>query len=432
MCPSTEPHHLTDAGAPPLRRAASEGDLLGAAPAALSVAAQGADAADRGGRLARETVAALTDAGFPRHFVAPGWGGAGGTFTTLLTAVAAVGEGCASAAWVAAVFANFGRLAGFLPHEGQRRIWNDGADARLVGAVAPTGHALPAPGGWLLSGSWRYVSGAGHSHWALLAGKATGSGAEHTRFFAVPRHAYELIDAWSAPGMRGTGSDTVRIDGSFVPRELSFPQRLAAEGASSGYPWLTVPSAAVSPLCLVAPAMGSATAALSAWADRLRETTAGGRQLTDTARVALARSMGEVDAARLLMERAAAVADSGRVTRPHVVRNTRDAALAVDLLSASVSRLYRSVGTSGQAEPRFQRPWRDITTAAGHALLTFEAAGRSYTDELIHPDPSRPIPEPSRPIAKPSRPIPEPPRPIPEPSPKASHGAPRNARSHRE
>lgn len=395
-------HRLKNAEAPPFRRTASEKDLLDAVPAAVSLAAQGADAADRDGRLAPETVTALTDAGFHRLFVPPGRGGSGGTFTALVTAVSAVGEGCASAAWVAAVFANFGRLAGFLPHEGQGRIWGTSADVRLSGAVAPTGRALPTPGGWLLSGRWQYVSGAAFSHWALLAGKVSEGGGEQVRFFAVPRREYEIISAWSALGMRGTGSDTVRINATFVAEELSFPRRLAVDGTSSGYRWLAAPSAAVTPLCFVAPALGAASAALAAWAERLRGAETPGKKPTEAARIAFARSTGEVDAARLLVDRVASDADHGRViTRSDVTRSARDAALAIDLIATAVSRLYRLVGTSGQSEPRFQRPWRDITTAAGHALLDFEAVGRSYTDELIT-------------------------------SQKASHDARRDARSHRE
>ncbi|MFE9857794.1 acyl-CoA dehydrogenase family protein [Streptomyces sp. NPDC005780] len=402
MCPNAELHRLKDAEAPRSRRTSSERDLLDAVPVALSLATQGADAADRDGRLAAETVAALTDAGFHRLFVPPGWGGSGGTFTTLVTTVAAVGEGCASAAWVAAVFANFGRLAGFLPHEGQERIWGSSADVRLSGAVAPTGRALPTPGGWLLSGRWQYVSGAAFAHWALLAGKVAEGGGEQVRFFAVPRHEYEIVRTWSAPGMRGTGSDTVRIDGAFVAKELSFPRRPAVDGTSSGHRWLAVPSAAVTPLCFVAPALGAASAALAAWAERLQGAETPGKEPSEAVRIAFARSAGEVDAARLLIDRVASAADHGRViTRPDVTRSARDAALAIDLIATAVSRLYRLVGTSGQSEPRFQRPWRDITTAAGHALLDFEAVGRSYTDELIT-------------------------------SRKAAHGAPQDARSHRE
>ncbi|MDP5312631.1 hydrolase [Streptomyces poriferorum] len=401
MCPSAELHRPKEAEAPRLRRTSSERDLLDAVPAASSLAAQGADAADRDGRLAAETVAALTDAGFHRLFVPPGWGGFDGTFTTLVTTVAAVGEGCASAAWVAAVFANFGRLAGFLPQEGQRAIWGNGADARLSGAVAPSGRALPAPGGWLLSGRWQYVSGASFSDWALLAGRAAEGGGEQVRFFAVPRREYEITGTWSAPGMRGTGSDTVRVEGAFVAKELSFPRGPAAGGTSSPYRRLAAPSAAVTPLCFVSPALGAASAALAAWAERLRGAGTSGKAPTEAARIAFARSTGEVDAARLLVDRVASGADRGRVmTRPEVARHARDAALAMDLVSTAVSRLYRLVGTSGQSESRFQRPWRDITTAAGHALLDFEAAGRSYTDELIT-------------------------------SRKAAHGAPQDARSHR-
>ncbi|GAA2225331.1 actinorhodin polyketide dimerase ActVA [Streptomyces nogalater] len=307
----------------------------------------------------------------------------GGSFATWVTAVAAVGEGCTSAAWVAAVFAGFGRLAGFLPHAGQRSVWGKDPDVRLVGAVAPSGRATPVPGGWLLTGTWRYVSGAAFSDWALLAGHVPDEGAGHVRFFAVPREGYDVTAAWSAAGMRGTGSDTVGVDEAYVAEELSFPGRLAADGGPPARHRPAVPSGAVTPLGFVAPALGAATGALTAWAERLGGAADAGKEPSDAVRVALARSTAEVDAARLLVDRAAATADRGCAAPADAVRNARDAALAMDLVVTAVSRQYRLLGTGGQSEPRFQRPWRDITTAAGHAVLAFEAAGRAYADESI-------------------------------------------------
>ena len=71
--------------------------------------------------------------------------------------------------------------------------------------------------------------------------------------------------------------------------------------------------------------------------------------------LALARSAAEADAAELLLDRAARVADLGQVTPSHLVRNSRDYAVAMDLLVTSVERIFRAGGARGQTVD-FDRP----------------------------------------------------------------------------
>src|SRR5688572_18792958 len=100
-------------------------DSLSATTETLTaVAARCANDAETNRRLDRDVVRAVLDAGYARHFVPAAWGGREGSFLELTQAVAAVGEACASTAWVASLTACLGRMAAFLPAEGQAEIWS--------------------------------------------------------------------------------------------------------------------------------------------------------------------------------------------------------------------------------------------------------------------------------------------------------------------
>lgn len=177
----------------------SHPSLTSAAESASAVAAKHSADATASRRLAPEVIDAIASAGYLRHFVPAAHGGTGGSFAEFLHAASVLGEGCASAAWVASVSAYIGRMAAHLPVAGQQEIWAGGPDQLIVGALMPFGRARPQAGGWLLSGEWSYISGIDFSAWALVCGVVDASGA---RYFAVPRDAYtitgHLVQLWHA------------------------------------------------------------------------------------------------------------------------------------------------------------------------------------------------------------------------------------------
>lgn len=131
--------------------------LVAAAEEVSGLAAKHAADADQARRLHPNVIRAVGDAGFVRHFVPARWGGGEGTFADIVTAVATVGEGCASAAWIASLTANGPRTAAYLPEEGQRELWGEGPDTFLVSALMPIGSADPVAGGWRLTGRWSFI-----------------------------------------------------------------------------------------------------------------------------------------------------------------------------------------------------------------------------------------------------------------------------------
>jgi len=356
--------------------------MLSAVTTAGETAARYAAAADADRRLPKEVIDALVTAGFARCFVPERFGGEPARFTEVMNAVATMAEGCASAAWVSSLLSQGSRIAGYLPEKGRAEIWAEGAETLLVVALVAQGSARPVTGGWVLSGTWSYVSGVEFSDWALVL--ATPDGGGDARFFAVPRAAYTVVETWFSLGMRATGSHSLTLDEVFVPAHCSFPgwEMFQGRPADSEEPCHRVPLFAVNGLTFGAPILGSARAALKIAEAALR--TPGGTPPKDSTRIGYARSAGEIDAAALLLNRVADLADRGRCEAGLLLRGSRDSTFAVDLLVAAVDRLFAGTGTGGQAETQpLQRIWRDVHTAGSHGVLRFEPAALRFTEPLL-------------------------------------------------
>ncbi|MET9934670.1 MULTISPECIES: acyl-CoA dehydrogenase family protein [unclassified Streptomyces] len=365
-------------------------EAVPAAADVVAVAVLHAEEAERRWRPATEVVRAVTAAGFPSHFVPAKHGGTAGTFTALTGAIAEVGAACPATAWCASVTAHLARMAAFLPPEGTREVWAAGPDTLVVGSLIPAGRAEPAPGGWLLTGTWPYVSAVDHSDWALVCGMVPTPEGPRAMVFAVPRAAYSVRDTWSDIGMRATGSHSLVVEGVHVPTHRTMDRDDLLEGrpADASAPCHTVPLRAVNALSFATPAWGAAQGLLALWRELVGRKLDGPTPPPVAARglyeVVLARASGEIDAAGLLLERAARVADQGGSLSPLLTaRNLRDCALAMDHVVAAADRLFRSAGTGAHSVfAPMQRYWRDIHSMASHVVLQFDAAAGTYAREI--------------------------------------------------
>ncbi|HUC24737.1 MAG TPA: acyl-CoA dehydrogenase family protein [Streptosporangiaceae bacterium] len=369
---------------------AGDSTLVARAEAIAPLAESGAVQADEERCLPRRIVEAVAEAGFARQFVATRWGGQEGTFIETCAAVSLLAERCPSTAWTASLAATLGRIAGYLPEAGQRGIWNANADALVAGSLLPLGNALPASGGWVVSGRWPYVSSAEFSDWTLVPAvdrSESGPDSGSVRFFALPRSGYVVERTWKNLGLRATGSDTLVVESAFIGSECSFRRSDLDRGAPLCSTSAThrLPLEAVAGLAFAPVVLGAAYGALRAWLRIMagKMTTAGGNNRVPVPRATydqvLTRSAGECDAAALLVERAARAADAGDLTRLDVVVCARDCALASELACAAVERLVRSAGTAGLAEDQpLERFWRDVHSAASHIMLQLPRAAQGY------------------------------------------------------
>ncbi|MFF5129491.1 hydrolase [Streptomyces syringium] len=372
--------------------------LSSAAREVAEAAARSAAAAEANRRLDPDVVKSVVAAGFPRHFVPADRGGSVGTFLELNRAVSAVGEGCTATAWCASLAAHVSRMAAHLPAEGYREIWADGPDAFLVAALTPIGRAEPVPGGYRLTGTWPFVSAIDYADWALLAALTDRDGRPEPRMFAVPRTAWRTVDTWENVGMAATGSNTVIVEDVVVPaaRTVSRDDLFTGRAPDSDAPCHALPMQATT-MMFATPALGAAKGALKAWAGYVTPKIRAAAQQSKPALagmptfhrtsydVILTRSATEIDAAEMLLERAAVTADSGPAITPlDTMRSWRDCAMATDILVGVVNRLFRSVGTTGQATSNpVQRFWRDANSIAGHQGLQVESAATAYAHQVI-------------------------------------------------
>ena len=89
-------------------------------------------------------------------------------------------------------------------------------------------------GGYKIGGRWNYLSGVDHANWLFLNcnimdGKGPepmpvldAQGVPVTRMMIVPADAGAIEETWSTLGMRGTGSNDLVIEETFVPEEHTY------------------------------------------------------------------------------------------------------------------------------------------------------------------------------------------------------------------
>ncbi|MGW6905711.1 acyl-CoA dehydrogenase family protein [Streptomyces sp. NPDC054940] len=351
-------------------------------------------------RIDADLVKAMREAGFMRHFVPTRYGGAAGTFTDLLAAVATLGEACPATAWCASLFASTPRFVPCFPEAGQREFWAEGPDTAFVCSVLPFGEATQASGtsGLRVSGRWPYMSAVEYADWVVVCAKLPGAGGPRLKLVAVPVSAVSVEDAWDTVGMRATGSNTVVLDDVLVPAARIVDRDAVFGGRPVDTPEVTVaPLAAVNGLTFVVPALGAAQGALAELArylgGKLRNVSStpglpGPGGTLASQEMTLARSAAEIDSARLLLTRIAELGDAQGPFTPHVVaRNVRDSAFAVDLLVTAVNRIFRGAGTGGQAaNGPLERFWHDVNAVATHQALQFEPAAHHYARALLTTD----------------------------------------------
>jgi two-component flavin-dependent monooxygenase len=359
-------------------------ELVGRAAAIGPMAAEAAAAADVDRRLAQKVIDALHDAGFARHFTASRWGGSEGTFAEVCAAVTLLARYCPSTAWHASLAATLGRIASFLPEEGQRRIWSEDPDALIVGSLLPLGTADPVDGGWLVTGAWPYISSVEFSDWALVLAVTQAPDDRRARFFAVPRDRYSIEATWNNLGMRATGSHTLILPSTFVAPGFSFDRADLDRGApcASQVPNHLLPLEAVAGLAFAPAVVGAARGALQAWTQtaRRRAALAGrGPIPQETFDTAFTWAAGTVDAAGLLVDRVARMADAGGLNDFDVAVCARDCALAAESARAATDRLMPTAGTSGLNEGQaLQRFWRDVYSASSHIMLQLPRAATGF------------------------------------------------------
>lgn len=164
--------------------------------------------------------------------------------------------------------------ARFLDDAGRARIFGD-SRRLFAGSTRPTGQAVPAAGGFRLSGRWALVSGCELADYVYLMGlvhengvpRMRAPGQPDLRVLFVPKGRYDILDTWHVGGLRGSGSHDVVVDDVFVPAEDSLAP---APPVASHSPLAQLPIIAVMGAGFGAQLLGMARAAIAVTLEILR------------------------------------------------------------------------------------------------------------------------------------------------------------------
>jgi len=215
-----------------------------------------------------------------------------------------------------------------------------------------------------------------------------------------------IDDNWRTMGLAGTGSKTIVANEAFVPSHRALPfadlTNATAPGMrASANPLYKQSFLAVLPIAIVAPVLGMAEGALSAFLDMAKVRTTrgavagGNRKMAELSTIQLraAEATACIDAARLLMFRdlaeAFALAARGEAVSLDVrLRNRRDQAFCVRLLTQAIDALFLAAGGQGLfLDHPLQRFWRDAHAAGSHISLNWDAAGSMYGQYMLGLEP---------------------------------------------
>lgn len=157
--------------------------------------------------------------GLFKLFVPRAFGGKESTLSEAIQCYTELATADGSVAWLVQIGAGGGFFVPSFAPAIAEQIYAP-SDGVIAGSGYPTGKAQKVPGGYRVSGQWKYASGAQYAR--VFTANAVLEGSNVIRAFAFLRNQVSLIEDWHSFGMRSTSSWTFRVADVFVPEEMSF------------------------------------------------------------------------------------------------------------------------------------------------------------------------------------------------------------------
>ena len=297
-----------------------------------------------------------------------------------------------STAWVAA-FGSANTYLASLPIETQQHIYAKGPDQVFAGGLYPLQPASKVPGGFMVSGQWRFASGCKGADWIGVGiggtpanSGDTGAGKPFTAVF--PAHEVEIVENWNVVGMQGTGSHDLRLRDKFVDAQWTF---VRGGQALIDEPLYRYPAVAYQAQVHAAVNIGLARAALDLLTDMSgsTKTTTGAPRLADRGyyRSGLAKAEANWRSARAFFYESAESAWQTIIAGDPVTQHQANlmrlsATHAAQVCAEVVMQAYQLAGIAAiYRENRLQRLVRDSIVVTQHAFLgegTYDASGALF------------------------------------------------------
>lgn len=334
-----------------------------------------------------ETIADMIDSGILATLTPRIYGGHELDFATAARIIAIISAANPSAGWIAAFYMGAAWRLNIFSEQAQREIFQDKPYVLSAGQAAPLREVVRAPGGYRITGQTPWGSGSVHAEWIVFVGIAKGDDADPIPMtFVVPRAQTEVLDTWHIAGMRGTGSNDIRVTDVFVPEYRAVPFSEVLDGTTQGqavhanpmYQFPFIPFLMVEVAPVVTGILRGATNAFEARVREKMGTISGAKAAEQQAtQMRLGRALANADAAETLMN------DLIDALKPHagqqdpVYRSAMKlkASHITDLCRNGVNDIAKGIGGDGfRDHSPLQRYFRDINVLAVHAFLDIDTA----------------------------------------------------------
>lgn len=184
-----------------------------------------AEETERNRALPPDLVRRLREAGLFRLMVPKSLGGEELSLLQAVRVIEALARADGSAGWNAMVIFGYNVAVGRFPKEAFERLFADGPDVVVRGALAPLGKAKAVEGGYLIGGQWPFASGSYDPEWIVASGRVYENGApcsmptgEPKMMMALlPAEAARFLDTWDTVGLSGSSSHDFVVEETFVP-----------------------------------------------------------------------------------------------------------------------------------------------------------------------------------------------------------------------
>jgi len=354
---------------------------------------------------------AFEKAGFYRTLQPRRYGGYEFDVPTFARMIMEVGRGCPGSAWCLALGSGHALNVGALFGErAQADVF--GAEGHFVAAAraVPQGTATRVDGGWRLDGTWDYCSGVPYSTHVMVGVRIAGEGGPPQAAVAlVPRDQWTMLDNWGGfIGMRASGSNSVQMEGAWIPehylvREDFFNPTLSSQGTEGsrlhGNPMYAGGTLGFFQTEISSIMVGVGYAALDEYESIITVRKAFGpnaalqSQTPDYQRF-YGIALGKVEAARhAVLGAAQEYMDIARLSvegkrtylRSDDLRLQAGMQQAAELSFDAVDMLFRAAATSASAKngTRMNRYFRDISMARTNPGLQFELKAADLAKQLF-------------------------------------------------
>ncbi len=373
-------------------------ELVARARALIPSLVARAQQADRDRCVPKDTIADMQAAGLFRVFQPKRWGGYEMDPATYFDIQLALGEGDMSTAWVYGVVGLHPWLMGLFDDRAAQEVWGRDDTVLICSSLMPTGTATRVPGGFRLSGRWKFSSGSAHCNWAYLGGTpAEEEGRPGDRsIFLVPRNDFEIEDTWHVAGLKATGSNDIVVKDAFVPdyRRLRWidnfncvgPGQAVNKGVLYRWPFGQIFFRGVS-----TGALGALQGMFDAFLSYAGRRVARGARAIDDPSVQLvcAEVAAALDEMKTILFRnmAALRAYAERGELPPLVERLQykfHSAMVGERCSLLAARLFKATGGAGlYSDLPFGRILADINAGRQHISNQYDAIGRNWASVMF-------------------------------------------------